>query len=98
MAVIREALCTYAYVVVGNLVKQKRSSVYFQEFTSAIRQRPIYSWHVFTMCFSLWAMNLHRGGWRIKASNFLFFHTVFSVLQRTEGLPGLGVRPTALGF
>lgn len=39
MAVIREALCTYAFVVVGNLVIQKRSSVYFQELTSALRQR-----------------------------------------------------------
>lgn len=62
MAVIREALCTYAYAVVGNLVKQKRSSVYFQELTSAVRQSPVYSWHVFTLCCALWAMNLHRGG------------------------------------
>lgn len=88
MAVIREALCTFASVVVGNLVKQKSSSIYFQELTSAVRQRAIYFWHVFTLCFALWAVNLHRGVWRIKASKSSPGSCISSVLQRTEGIQG----------
>lgn len=97
IAVIREALLHIRlHTIVGNLVKQKRISIYFQELTCAIRQRSLYSWHVFTIYFSLWAKNLHRGVWRLKASKSSHHSHVYNVLQRTAGLPVLCVCLTLL--